>query len=122
MHSIYCITPNLPEATQLFGSENLHDKLLRQSASLNILLKGGHADDLLSTDILFTRQKTFTYSNVRLPKGGKHGSGCVLSSALVAQLALGNKIHIAAHAANKYVYQFLASNETLLGYHSPITI
>ena len=118
IHNIYCITPNMPEATQLFGNDDLHEKLTHQSMNVNILLKGGHANDPLSTDILFTKQKTYSYSNVRLPKGEKHGSGCVLSSALTAQLALGYEIHTAAAHANKYAYRFLASNETLLGYHN----
>ena len=118
MHGIYCITPNLPEATQLFGGENLHDKLVRQSDVVNILLKGGHANDPLSTDILFTKQKTYSYSNPRLLNGEKHGSGCVLSSALTAHLSLGHEIHTAAENANKYVHNFLASNDTLLGYHN----
>ena len=118
MHHIHCLTPNLPEAVKLFGDEDMHNKLLRQSATVNVLLKGGHANDPLSTDILYTKQKTYSYSNVRLPNGEKHGSGCVLSSALTAQLALGNEIRNAVGNANKYVYRFLASNETLLGYHN----
>ena len=120
MYGIYCMTPNLPEAKQLFGSEDLHDKLMRQSTMVNILLKGGHADDPLSTDILYSKQKALSYSNVRLSQGEKHGSGCVLSSALTAQLALSHEIQHAVEIANKYTYNFLASNETLLGYHNAV--
>lgn len=119
-HNLYCITPNLPEAKQIFGTESLHSKLLQYSAYVNILLKGGHADDALSSDILFTNGETYTYSNARLPYGEKHGSGCVLSSALTAQLAIGNPLNTSAENANKYTYRFLESSETLLGYHNPI--
>ena len=120
MHSLSCITPNIPEAEQLFGADNLHVKLAYESKFVNIFLKGGHADDALSSDILFSKQKTYTFSHVRLPNGEKHGSGCVLASALTAQLALGNRIIDAAKNANKYTYNFLSSNETLLGYHNII--
>jgi len=120
LHQLYCITPNLPEATQIFGSDNLHEKLKLQSTTVNILLKGGHTKDPLATDILYTRQQTHSFTNPRLPYGEKHGSGCVLSSALTAQLALGQELPQAVEQANKYTYSFLGSNETLLGYHKPI--
>jgi hydroxymethylpyrimidine/phosphomethylpyrimidine kinase len=120
MHGMHCVTPNIPEAEQLYGSENLYAKLMHESKTVNIFLKGGHADDALSSDILFTKQRTYTFSNVRLPNGEKHGSGCVLSSALTAQLASGKNIITAADNANKYTYNFLASNETLLGYHNSV--
>jgi len=119
LHKVYCITPNLPEAELLFGGVNLYDNLLQKSATTNILLKGGHSHGPVSEDILFAGKLAYTFSNPRLPKGAKHGSGCVLSSALTAHLALGNDIAAAAENANCYTYNFLGSNETLLGYHKP---
>jgi hydroxymethylpyrimidine/phosphomethylpyrimidine kinase len=118
MRDVYCITPNLPEAEQIFGKDGMHTKLIQYSTHVNVFLKGGHAeDDTLSTDTLFAAHKTHTFSNIRLPNGKKHGSGCVLSSALTAQLALGNGLITASANANKYTYHFLASNDTLLGSH-----
>jgi hydroxymethylpyrimidine/phosphomethylpyrimidine kinase len=49
----------------------------------------------------------------------KHGSGCVLSSALTANLALGHPLPVAAKRAKRYTEQFLTSNKTLLGWHRP---
>jgi hydroxymethylpyrimidine/phosphomethylpyrimidine kinase len=121
-HQLYCITPNIPEATQLFGHKLLHEELLERSNVVNILLKGGHADEQTCTDILYSNGRAFHSSNPRLEKGSKHGSGCVLSSALTAQLALGNYLPEAAENANTYTHQFLASNETLLGYHTPFDL
>lgn len=117
LSAIYCITPNNPEAKQLFGEEELHETLLKQSTDCAIYLKGGHAESVEAVDTLYTRGQTYSYGNIRLPKGGKHGSGCVLSSALIAQLALGNDLITACKKANEYTHQVLASNETLLGYH-----
>lgn len=122
LHKVHCITPNIPEAEQLFGKINLYDHLLLKSMYTNILLKGGHANDAMSEDTLFTKKQAYTFSNPRLLKGAKHGSGCVLSSALTAHLALGNDIVAAAENSNCYTYNFLGSNDTLLGYHKPIQL
>lgn len=121
LKDLYCITPNIPEANNLFGEEDLQAKLEDLSERVNIYLKGGHSDDNSVLDLLYTADHTYAFSNDRLPNGAKHGSGCVLSAALTAQLALGNDMPTAAENANSYTYQFLASNDTLLGYHKPLT-
>jgi hydroxymethylpyrimidine/phosphomethylpyrimidine kinase len=122
LNDIYCITPNIPEAEQLFGAEDLEARLEEKSEHVNIYLKGGHSNESTALYMLFTSDHTYAFSNDRLPKGAKHGSGCVLSSALTAQLALGNELPVAAENANSYTYRFLASTETLLGYHKPFTV
>ena len=50
----------------------------------------------------------------------KHGSGCVLASALTANLALGYALPVAAGMAKEYTARFLGSNKTLLGWHECI--
>ena len=113
MKGIYCITPNLPEMKELFGSI---DNAIQQTS---IYLKGGH--DLTTdaaTDILFCNKNKYTFEHYRLPMGEKHGSGCVLSAAITAQLALGYDLPTASKRASDYTHQFLASNDTLLGYHN----
>ena len=122
IEGVYCITPNIPEANLLFGADDLEDKLEVCSETVNVYLKGGHGTGSIITDLLFTKDHTYAFPNDRLPKGEKHGSGCVLSSALTAQLALGNDIEVASENANAYTYKFLASNETLLGYHNPVQL
>ncbi len=117
---LYCITPNIPEAEWLFGKEGLTETLEEKSAGFNIFLKGGHADAETVTDLLFTADHTYVFANDRIPNGNKHGSGCVLSSALTAQLALGKPLPDAAELANQYTLQFLASSDTLLGTHKPL--
>jgi len=47
----------------------------------------------------------------------KHGSGCVLSSSLAANLALGYSLPEAAAYSKRYIGQFLTSNKTVLGWH-----
>ena len=119
LKGIYCITPNLPEAESLFG-EGCRNRFEQISTTINVYLKGGHAADNLVTDELYSLGNKIAYTHPRLINGAKHGSGCVLSAALTAQLALGNNLNTAAQNAFNYTYQFLSSNNTLLGYHSKI--
>jgi hydroxymethylpyrimidine/phosphomethylpyrimidine kinase len=46
----------------------------------------------------------------------KHGSGCVLSSAIVSNLA-GNDLRTACYLAKDYIETYLQSDPTKLGYH-----
>ena len=118
LSAVDCITPNIPEARQLFGDACRPADLCAASRQTAIYLKGGHAvNEGCITDTLYYRQGSQLFSRPRLPKGEKHGSGCVLSSALTARLALGDTLPAAAAAANAYTHHFLASNDQLLGYH-----
>lgn len=120
LKDIYCITPNIPEAEWLFGKEQLHEALEAESEFVNIYLKGGHSDRDTVTDMLFVADHTYVFPNDRITNGAKHGSGCVLSAALIAGLAKGAPLADAAEAANTYTQKFLASSTTLLGHHHPI--
>jgi hydroxymethylpyrimidine/phosphomethylpyrimidine kinase len=120
MRGVSCITPNIPEATYLFGEEDLHDRLMELRRAFNIYLKGGHTGGNTSLDVLYTKEDIYTFSKPRLPNGEKHGSGCVLSSALLARMALGYDLPEAAEKANQYTYQYLGSSDTLLGTHKPL--
>jgi hydroxymethylpyrimidine/phosphomethylpyrimidine kinase len=122
LQQVYCITPNILEAEWLYGANELNEKLEAESETLNIYLKGGHSDKSTVTDMLYVKDHTYVFPQDRLEHGEKHGSGCVLSAALTAQLALGKGLAEAAEAANLYTHQFLASSNTLLGYHKPMLL
>jgi len=119
---LFCITPNIPEASLIFGGESLNERLEDASEHVNIYLKGGHGDEETVTDMLYTSDHTYLFPNDRIPNGAKHGSGCVLSAALTAQLALGKDIETAAEIANAYTHQYLGSSPTLLGVHKPLNL
>jgi len=118
MPKLVCITPNIPEAEQIFGKEDLPGKLAAHCDPCAVYLKGGHTLTHTVTDMLLYEDTIKTFSNSRLPHGEKHGSGCVLSAALTAQLAHGHDIATAAALANAYTNRFLSSNDTRLGYHA----
>ncbi len=117
LQHVYCITPNIPEAEWILQSSDLNDQLEQLSEQVNIYLKGGHSDNETVTDLLYTADHTYAFANERLPYGTKHGSGCVLSASLTAQLAMGHDLPTAAENANAYTYRFLGSSTTLLGTH-----
>lgn len=113
------LTPNRPEALALLPAASPEAAAEALAAWCPVLLKGGHAEGDLATDLLLTPEACHTLASPRLPRGDKHGSGCVLSSAILARLALGDDLPAACRAGKAYVAAFLGSNDTLLGYHFP---
>jgi hydroxymethylpyrimidine/phosphomethylpyrimidine kinase len=112
------LIPNQPEALRLIpaaGSPEAAAKTL--AAWCPVLLKGGHATGSEATDLLLAGGKRHEFSAPRLPHGEKHGSGCVLSAAVLARLALGDSLGPACRAGKAYTAALLGSNDTLLGYH-----
>jgi len=119
---LYLITPNVPEALQLGGYNNAEQNAAYLGKFCNVYLKGGHSEAAIGKDTLFTRDgNQFVFNNEADSISPKHGSGCVLSSAITANLAKGMNLENACLEAKKYVSTFLASNCSLLGYHKTET-
>ncbi|MGZ4033551.1 MAG: hydroxymethylpyrimidine/phosphomethylpyrimidine kinase [Bacteroidia bacterium] len=115
---IYLITPNIPEALQLGGLKSAEKNAEYLGQFCNVYLKGGHSEKK-GTDILFTTEgKQIEFLSDANNVFPKHGSGCVLSSAITAKLATGSNLERACKEAKKYTTDFLKSNESLLGSHS----
>ena len=112
------ITPNQPEMLRLWPAESAEAAAVAVGAFCPVLLKGGHAEGEFSTDVLMEDGRRHAFSAPRLPHGAKHGSGCVLSAAVLAGLAKGQNLVEACQVGKDYVSAFLASNNSLLGYHS----
>jgi len=117
LSSTFLITPNYNEAMQLMPSSNAKEAAQKLSAYCNVLLKGGHNKTEVGVDYLFTKNCIEKIAAGTNTVSAKHGSGCVLSAAITANLALGFNLLTACINAKKYVEQFLSSNNTLLGYH-----
>jgi hydroxymethylpyrimidine/phosphomethylpyrimidine kinase len=85
------VTPNVPEAQVLSGSENLDaEELVRAVHALGpraVVLTGGHSEE--ATDLFFDGERLVEIPGERYEGGSAHGSGCTHSSALAAHLALG---------------------------------
>ena len=57
------------------------------------------------------------FAGRRIPGVDKHGTGCVLSASITANLALGESLKESCRLAKKYVTGFIASNDQPLGFH-----
>lgn len=112
------LTPNQPEALRLLPADTAEAAAAALAAWCPVLLKGGHAAGPGATDVLLAEGSRHEFTAPRLPHGAKHGSGCVLSAAVLARLALGDDLPTACRTGKAYTTRFLASNDTLLGYHS----
>jgi hydroxymethylpyrimidine/phosphomethylpyrimidine kinase len=105
------ITPNEMEFHQLGFDVHLPD--------CAVLLKGGHRTTKNGIDTLFQNgQKLDIPGKPIHNKADKHGTGCVLSAAIVACLAKGNNLLNACTHAKRYTESFIQSNEGKLGYHT----
>lgn len=115
------VTPNQEEI--LFFDQELSDPhLIAKSLSgqyCPVLLKGGHDQfSMQVTDSLYIHGEGISFSTERLSGPGKHGSGCVHSSALAAYLALGFDLPSAVEKAFQYMQSFLKTGQGLLGRQS----
>lgn len=117
LKNIDLLTPNYDEAILLSDNKDGITGAKELSKYCNIFLKGGHNPKKTGTDYLFING----VSTIMEPKSekiySKHGSGCVLSAAIAANLALGQKLPEACKNAKQYTEKFLNSNKSLLGYH-----
>jgi hydroxymethylpyrimidine/phosphomethylpyrimidine kinase len=105
------VTPNLDEASLLVGrpldSEPAMEaaalELLGMGASA-VLLKGGHLAGEVVSDLLVTRTGAVHWMRApRIRSANTHGTGCTLSSAIAAHLALGASLLDAVQAARAFV-------------------
>ena len=118
LEHIYLITPNHEEIQQLYADKSIKHKVEHICESSNMLLKGRHIADDLGRDELYTTEgKKFILNPNMDNSTEKHGSGCILSSAITSYLALGFPLLKACYRGKRYTEKVLSSNKTLLGYH-----
>jgi len=105
------ITPNLDEAALLLGRpidtidalERAADDLLALGARA-VLLKGGHLSGDWVVDLLaLPGGEHHRLESARIVTNNGHGTGCTLSSAIAAHLALGEPLVQAVHSARAYI-------------------
>ncbi|MGE5659809.1 MAG: bifunctional hydroxymethylpyrimidine kinase/phosphomethylpyrimidine kinase [Actinomycetota bacterium] len=109
------VTPNRYEAQILSGLEIYSLDDLRSAAqqiyrlgSKAVLVKGGGMlGELRGVDVWFDGQRLETLKVARVETGNTHGTGCTLSAAIAANLALGKDLLTAVKAGKEYVTQAL---------------
>ncbi len=106
----HVVTPNLPEAAVLaeMPVRSLNDmreagrRILAMGPRV-VLVKGGHLEGPESIDVACTAGETFEIRRPRVRTVHTHGTGCTLSSAIAANLALGLSDRDAIEAAREYL-------------------
>ena len=121
------VTPNLEEAAILAQMEvvdaaSMEDagRRLLASGAAAVLVKGGHLPGDTLVDILVTPQGTRRFSHPRVPTTSTHGTGCTLSAAITAGLALGRPLEAAVAEALEYVHRAIVAAPGLGGGHGPL--
>lgn len=104
------ITPNVEEAAQL--CQTPIDSLVSMSEAAsrlnklganNVLIKGGQFEEGTVCDLFFDGKNHFFRHWPKQPGFSPHGTGCVLSSAIAANLALGQLMTQAVANAQNYL-------------------
>ena len=112
------LTPNLPEAAALVGfpvtdREGMvaAARALLELGPQVVLLKGGHLGGDTSPDCLLVTGavEPVWLEGPRLPGRHTHGTGCVLSAAICAELARGMEPADACIAAKRFVEKAIAA-------------
>ncbi|HET7297040.1 MAG TPA: bifunctional hydroxymethylpyrimidine kinase/phosphomethylpyrimidine kinase [Gemmatimonadales bacterium] len=121
------VTPNLDEAAVLVGDpvrtpddmERAARALVRLGARA-ALVKGGHllGDDVV--DVLVDETGVHRFARPRLDTSSTHGTGCTLSAAIVAGLALGRPLERAVSDGLDFVHRAMAAAPGLGRGHGPL--
>jgi hydroxymethylpyrimidine/phosphomethylpyrimidine kinase len=124
------VTPNLDEAALLLGRPIASEDELDEAATdllalgaAGVLLKGGHLPGDEVVDLLALRDGLrLRLRSPRIDSRNVHGTGCTLSSAIAAHLALGRDLPQAVSAARGYILQAIASGADVRtgGGHGPL--
>lgn len=118
LNKIELITPNYNEILKLnFVESSVESIIEKLTKHCSILLKGGHNAKEIGTDFLHSQQHFFRLSPKSTKVYEKHGSGCVLSAAITANIALGKTLLQACKESKNYTENFLLSTPTPLGNH-----
>ncbi len=102
------ITPNIPEAETLFALPGF------DARKYNLLIKGGHAEGSEMADRLcLTNGTERVYVTEKIESSNLHGTGCALSSAIAASLALGYSLEDAVARGKNYVTEAIRGGRNL---------
>jgi hydroxymethylpyrimidine/phosphomethylpyrimidine kinase len=121
------VTPNLEEAAILSelpvdnaASMERAGRRILESGAGAVLVKGGHLAGDTLVDVLVTARGSRRFSHPRVATTSTHGTGCTLSAAITAGLALGHDLDVAVADALDYVQRALRAAPGLGGGHGPL--
>lgn len=122
------VTPNLEEAALLAGLEEVDDEggmrraaeAIREAGAGAVLVTGGHLSDEEVLDLLLDGNGWRAWRGERIRTRNTHGTGCTLSSAAAAGLALGRDLRDAVDVAVRFTRQAIRTAPDLGGGNGPL--
>jgi hydroxymethylpyrimidine/phosphomethylpyrimidine kinase len=122
------VTPNIPEAeritnTAIISADDISRaaEIMRAMGARNVLIKGGHFEtDEHSNDYLFGGSDVEVFVADRIKTSATHGTGCTLSSAIAANLALGHDLKRSVSIAKRFVTEAIKTAPNIGHGNSPI--
>ncbi len=114
------LMPNLDEAAMLLGVGSIATpEAMREAAKSlsklgcgSVYMKGGHLSGGECLDLFYVDGEFVALSGPRVVTRNTHGTGCALSAAMAANLALGMGLIDAARDAKAYVQGALESSQS----------
>jgi hydroxymethylpyrimidine/phosphomethylpyrimidine kinase len=123
----WLVTPNLGEAEILTGiAVRDIDGMRRAAAAIlamgarNVLIKGGHLDGDVLTDMLVNGGGEHIFRHQRIDTRHTHGTGCTLASAIATRIAQGTPLTQAVSDGCAYVQAAIRAAPGLGRGHGPL--
>lgn len=124
----FLVTPNLDEAVALTGRSvdslvTMEDaaRALADLGPQNVLVKGGHLSGE-AVDVLLVDGQIHQFRSDRLETKNTHGTGCVTSAAITANLACGMDLIQAVAAAKSFITRAIETNPNLGNGYGPVNM
>ena len=113
----FIVTPNMNEAAVLWGRpvktpEDMSEagRALCGEYGCAFLIKGGHLEGKAADLLVKPNGEEFWFRTPRVEGVSTHGTGCTLSAAIAAELALGSALHGAVAKAKRYITAAIAQS------------
>lgn len=111
------LTPNLPEAAYLLGRPvtgiaEMEEaaRTLHEIGARHVLVKGGHLHGDRSIDVYFDGTEMTHFDAPMVQTKNIHGTGCTLSAAITANLALGYSVKSSIDRSKRYVSDCISAS------------
>ena len=122
------VTPNLEEAALLAGVDEVADEdgmrraaeAIRGEGAGAVLITGGHLREGRVVDLLLDGEGWRAWRADRIETRNSHGTGCTLSAAVAAGLALGRELRSAVDVAVRFTRRAIRTAPDLGGGNGPL--
>lgn len=120
------VTPNIPEAERISGRKielangnEIAYLMVKEKKFKAVLLKGGHLEGDEANDLFVEAYKEYpvVFRKEKIDTRNTHGTGCTLSAAITAGLAIGMDLDEAVAQAEKYIGEAITEGADVMAGH-----